>query len=133
MIGVAVLGFAAGIYFAINYGSAPKLEGGVANAVETTDSPTEGRADATPPPDSIELSENQLKFVKVAAVEERDFPIEKGSVGSIDFNEELLTQVFTPYQGKDHRAVRQGRRRGAARASSCSPSTARTCCRPARP
>jgi membrane fusion protein, heavy metal efflux system len=38
--------------------------------------------------------------VKVAPAEERDFPIEKVSVGSIDFNEELLTQVFTPYQGR---------------------------------
>jgi membrane fusion protein, heavy metal efflux system len=39
-------------------------------------------------------------MVKVAALEEREFPIEKGSVGSIDFNEELLTQVFTQYQGR---------------------------------
>jgi cobalt-zinc-cadmium efflux system membrane fusion protein len=97
---VAVLSFGAGVYFAVNYGSAPKLESGVAKAVETTDSPTRGRADATPPPDSIELSEAQLTFVKVAPIEEREFPIQKGSVGSIDFNEELLTQVFTPYQGK---------------------------------
>jgi membrane fusion protein, heavy metal efflux system len=97
---VAVLSFAAGVYFAVNYGSAPKLEGGVANAVETADAPAKGRADSTPSPDSVELSETQLKLVKVATVEERDFPIEKGSVGSIDFNEELLTQVFTPYQGR---------------------------------
>jgi membrane fusion protein, heavy metal efflux system len=94
---VAVLSFSAGIYFAVNYGGAPKLEGGVAKAVETTDAPTRGRSDNAP---VVELSETQLKFVKVATVEERDFPIEKGSVGSIDFNEELLTQVFTPYQGK---------------------------------
>ena len=33
-------------------------------------------------------------------VGEREFPIEKFSVGSIDFNEDLLTQVFTPYQGR---------------------------------
>jgi cobalt-zinc-cadmium efflux system membrane fusion protein len=93
--GVAVLSFAAGVYFAVNYGSAPKLEGGVANAVEATDSKARSAA-----PDSVELSETQLKVVKVATVEERDFPIEKGAVGSIDFNEELLTQVFTPYQGR---------------------------------
>jgi membrane fusion protein, heavy metal efflux system len=87
------------VYFAVDYGSAPKLEGGIAKAVETADAQTRGRADQ-PPADSIELSESQLKSVKVAAVEERDFPIEKESVGSIDFNEELLTQVFTPYQGR---------------------------------
>jgi membrane fusion protein, heavy metal efflux system len=97
---VALVSFGAGVYFAVYYGSAPKLESGVAKAVETTDSPTKGRAGTTPPPDSVELSETQLKLVNVAAVEEREFPIEKGSVGSIDFNEELLTQVFTPYQGK---------------------------------
>jgi membrane fusion protein, heavy metal efflux system len=97
---VAALSFAAGVYFAVNYGSAPKLESGVANAVESPDSSTKGRPDKPPVADSVELTETQLKAVKVATVEEREFPIEKGAVGSIDFNEELLTQVFTPYQGR---------------------------------
>jgi len=96
---LAVLSFGAGVYFAVDFGSAPKFEGGTAKAVETAEAQTGGRADQ-PPTDSIELSETQLKSVKVAAVEERDFPIEKQAVGSIDFNEELLTQVFTPYQGR---------------------------------
>jgi membrane fusion protein, heavy metal efflux system len=96
---LAVLSFGAGVYFAVDFGSAPKFEGGTAKAVETAEAQTRGRADQ-PPADSIELSETQLKSVKVAAVEERDFPIEKEAVGSIDFNEELLTQVFTPYQGR---------------------------------
>jgi membrane fusion protein, heavy metal efflux system len=98
--GVAALSFAAGVYFAVYYGNAPKLEGGIARAAEPPDAPTGGRDDKSPAADSVELSETQLKFVKVATVEDRDFPIEKGSVGSIDFNEELLTQVFTPYQGR---------------------------------
>jgi cobalt-zinc-cadmium efflux system membrane fusion protein len=38
--------------------------------------------------------------VKVEAVGYRVFPIEKSAVGSIDFNEDLSVQVFTPYQGK---------------------------------
>jgi cobalt-zinc-cadmium efflux system membrane fusion protein len=97
---VAVLSFGAGVYFAVNYGGAPKLQGGVAKAVESTDSPAKGRANNPPPADSVELSEAQLKSVKVAAVEEREFPVEKEAVGSIDFNQELLTQVFTPYQGR---------------------------------
>ncbi len=33
-------------------------------------------------------------------VEERDFPVEKDAIGSIDFNEEMAVQVFTPYQGR---------------------------------
>jgi cobalt-zinc-cadmium efflux system membrane fusion protein len=98
--GVAALSLAAGKHFATNLDSAYKLQGGIARAAEPPDAPTSGRAERQPAADSVELSETQLKFVKVATVEERDFPIEKGAVGSIDFNEELLTQVFTPYQGR---------------------------------
>jgi cobalt-zinc-cadmium efflux system membrane fusion protein len=75
------------VYFAVNYDDPLKHAGRVANTVGFT-------------PDNVELSEAELKSVKVAAVEEREFPIEKEAVGSIDFNEELLTQVFTPYQGR---------------------------------
>src|SRR3984885_13036817 len=98
-VGLAVLSFAAGVYVAVNYGGAPKLEGGVANAVESAE-PNKGRAGPPPRPDSVELSESQLKYGKVEAVGEREFPIEKTAVGSIDFNEELLTQVFTQYAGR---------------------------------
>jgi membrane fusion protein, heavy metal efflux system len=97
---VAVLSFAAGVYFAANFDNASKLRGGIARAAEPPDAPTAGRAERPPAADSVELSETQLKFVKVAIVEEHDFPIEKGAVGSIEFNQELLTQVFTPYQGR---------------------------------
>ena len=51
-------------------------------------------------PDSIDLSDAQLSAVKVEPVEERDFPVEKEAVGSIDFNQDLAVQVFTPYQGR---------------------------------
>jgi cobalt-zinc-cadmium efflux system membrane fusion protein len=49
---------------------------------------------------SIDLSESQLAAVKVEAVENREFPVEKEAVGSIDFNEDMSVQVFTPYQGR---------------------------------
>jgi cobalt-zinc-cadmium efflux system membrane fusion protein len=49
---------------------------------------------------SVDLSDSQLASVKVEPVGEREFPIEKQSVGSIDFNQELSVQVFTPYQGR---------------------------------
>ena len=49
---------------------------------------------------NLELSESQLAAVKVEPVALRDFPVEKEAVGSIDFNEDMATQVFTPYQGK---------------------------------
>jgi membrane fusion protein, heavy metal efflux system len=98
-VGLSILSFAAGVYLAICYGGAPRLEGGVAHAVESPE-PTKGGGGPPPPADSVELSEAQLKYVKVAAAQEREFPIEKTAIGSIDFNEELLTQVFTQYPGR---------------------------------
>jgi membrane fusion protein, heavy metal efflux system len=49
---------------------------------------------------SLDLTDSQLSAVKVAPVEEREFPVEKEAVGSIDFDEDMEVQVFTPYQGK---------------------------------
>jgi cobalt-zinc-cadmium efflux system membrane fusion protein len=49
---------------------------------------------------TLNLSDSQLAAVKVEPVAEREFPVEKEAVGSIDFNEDMETQVFTPYQGK---------------------------------
>jgi membrane fusion protein, heavy metal efflux system len=49
---------------------------------------------------TLELTDSQLQSVKVAPVAERQFPVQKEAVGSIDFNEDLAVQVFTPYQGK---------------------------------
>jgi len=50
--------------------------------------------------DTLDLSDSQLASVKVEPVEARDFPVEKEAVGSIDFDEEMAVQVFTPYQGR---------------------------------
>jgi membrane fusion protein, heavy metal efflux system len=49
---------------------------------------------------TLNLSDVQLAAVKVEPVEEREFPLEKQAVGGIDFNEDMETQVFTPYQGR---------------------------------
>jgi len=96
----ALLSFVAGIYLAVGYFHPPKdaLGASVAKAApETSDKANGPAAGAT---DSVELSDTQLKSVRVETAAEREFPIEKAAVGSIDFNEELLTQVFTPYQGR---------------------------------
>jgi cobalt-zinc-cadmium efflux system membrane fusion protein len=53
-----------------------------------------------PNPDTVDLSETQLAFVKVALVAEREFPIQKDAIGSIDFNQNMTVQVFTPYPGR---------------------------------
>ncbi len=49
---------------------------------------------------TVELSETQLKAIRIEAAGEHTFPQEQQAVGNIDFNQELLTQVFTPYQGR---------------------------------
>ena len=49
---------------------------------------------------TVELNETQLKSVKVEAVGERTFLIQREAVGSIDFNQDVTVQVFSPYQGK---------------------------------
>lgn len=51
-------------------------------------------------PNSIDLSDSQLASVKVEPVAEHEFPVEKEAVGSIDFDEDMAVQVFTPYQGR---------------------------------
>src|SRR5262249_25098943 len=38
--------------------------------------------------------------VKVEPVGEYVFPIQKEAIGSIEFNQEMSVQVFTPYQGR---------------------------------
>jgi cobalt-zinc-cadmium efflux system membrane fusion protein len=48
----------------------------------------------------VQLSPSQLESIKVEPVGEREFPLEKEAVGSIDFNEEMSVQVFAPYQGR---------------------------------
>jgi membrane fusion protein, heavy metal efflux system len=95
-----VASFSAGAYLAGGY-RAPQggafTVGDAVAAPEAVPGPT-----ATPAPAAniVELLETQLKAVKVEVASERDFPIEKSAVGSIDFNEEMLTQVFTQYQGR---------------------------------
>jgi cobalt-zinc-cadmium efflux system membrane fusion protein len=49
---------------------------------------------------SVNLNDKQLASVEVGAVGNHEFPLQKSAVGSIDFNEDMTVQVFTPYQGK---------------------------------
>jgi cobalt-zinc-cadmium efflux system membrane fusion protein len=49
---------------------------------------------------SVDLSEKQAASLKIGAVASRDFTLFKTAVGTIDFNEDLLVQVFSQYPGK---------------------------------
>ena len=66
---------------------------------------TEQRSDASDPPQYVDLSEKQAATLKVAPVESRDFEVVKTAVGTIDFNENLLVQVFSQYSGKIIKAL----------------------------
>jgi cobalt-zinc-cadmium efflux system membrane fusion protein len=88
----------AAVAFALLYGGESNSVGptSIAQAAISSDSPDVAKTD----PDSVNLSEAQLSAVKVEPIATRGFPIEKDSVGSIDFNEDMEVQVFTPYQGR---------------------------------
>ena len=49
---------------------------------------------------SIELTATQLALFKIGPVGARVFPLQDQAVGSIDFDEDMETQVFTNYQGR---------------------------------
>ena len=49
---------------------------------------------------SVVLADTQLASINVEPVGEHAFPQEMQTVGNIDFNQDLLTQVFTQYQGR---------------------------------
>jgi membrane fusion protein, heavy metal efflux system len=60
----------------------------------------ERQSNASDPPQYVDLSDKQTATLKVAPVESRDFEVVKTAVGTIDFNENLLVQVFSQYPGK---------------------------------
>jgi cobalt-zinc-cadmium efflux system membrane fusion protein len=70
------------------------------------DSPDKPKADAAvktsdaASSNTVVLSDAQLQMVNVGAVSEYTFPLQREAVGNIDFNEDLETQVFPPYQGR---------------------------------
>jgi membrane fusion protein, heavy metal efflux system len=96
-----VASFFAGAYVASRYRVPPPDTFAVGDAVAAPE--TAGpKAEAVrgPKANTVELLETQLKAVKVEVAAEHEFPLEKQAVGSIDFNEEMLTPIFTPYQGR---------------------------------
>jgi len=100
--GVTLLGVAAATAL-LAYG-AWHWSGATRSELETTASANAAPSDVPGVParelDSVDLSDAQLAYVKVEPVAEREFPVEKEAVGSIDFDQDMAVQVFTPYQGR---------------------------------
>jgi membrane fusion protein, heavy metal efflux system len=57
-------------------------------------------SNASLPDTAVELSSTQLTSIKIAPVGRYLFPVEKETVGSISFADDLSVQVFPSYQGK---------------------------------
>ena len=108
----ALLLIVAGAYFFAPSGIWPKPELGAptstASAQGAPARPSSASSGGAP---SLDLSDSQLASVKVEPVGEREFPIEKESVGGIDFNEDMTLPGVHALSREDHRLVRQGRRR----------------------
>jgi cobalt-zinc-cadmium efflux system membrane fusion protein len=94
---VGIIVAATGWYFLARLGGA--LESSVGSAT-TANAEAARQTSAARNIDSVNLSDSQLASVKVEPVAEHEFPVEKQAVGSIDFNEDMTLQVFTPYQGR---------------------------------
>jgi cobalt-zinc-cadmium efflux system membrane fusion protein len=79
----------------------PNTDGSFSPALSATSGDTRTVAEAASgEAPNLSLSDPQLATVKVEPVEDREFPVQKEAVGSIDFDEDMETQVFTPYQGR---------------------------------
>jgi cobalt-zinc-cadmium efflux system membrane fusion protein len=94
-IAAALFALVGVVYWISHFGERPQSAIGTSKAnIATMD------AAVDPGPNSVDLSDSQLSAVKVEPVGVRDFPVEKEAVGSINFNEDLEVQVFTPYAGR---------------------------------
>jgi membrane fusion protein, heavy metal efflux system len=99
-LAIAAAALAGGLYVGGFFGGSKRsgldITGTPANA--QAGDPAATNAAAGPP--SVELNDKQLASVNVEPVGDYLFPVEKSAVDNIDFNEDMLTQVFTPYQGR---------------------------------
>jgi cobalt-zinc-cadmium efflux system membrane fusion protein len=89
-LAVAIAAVAAGLGWWLVAGGSPPSD---QNA-------NKGRAPAPSAKVDVELSENQAKAIKLAPVARASFEQLRPAVGNIDFNQNMLVQVFTPNPGR---------------------------------
>jgi membrane fusion protein, heavy metal efflux system len=90
--------FAATIVVATGLLEFGRSRGRVTNANTTPESGAKPKA--VPSEASVELSASQLNSIKIAPVGSYLFPVEKETVGSVSFADDLSVQVYPSYQGK---------------------------------
>jgi membrane fusion protein, heavy metal efflux system len=94
-------GIAAVVVLAAMGGAAILLKPGASQSASVRQPQGQISASESPPSEPIiELTPGQLGAIKIAPVSSYRFPVDKGAVGSIDYDEDLSVQVYTPYQGK---------------------------------
>lgn len=76
------------------------LRSGSGEPARTTPPPQRDSVSNAPADATVELSSSQLNALKIEPVSSYPFPVEKSAVGSIDYDEDLSVQVFSPYSGK---------------------------------
>ena len=72
----------------------------LANADDAHKSASSTTPDPAADPDSVNLTDSQSRMIAVESVSQHAFSLQTEAVGSIDFNEDLATPVFTAYPGR---------------------------------
>ena len=72
----------------------------LANADDAHKSTSSTTPDPAADPDSVNLTDSQSRMIAVESVTQHAFSLQTEAVGSIDFNEDLATPVFTAYPGR---------------------------------
>lgn len=101
--GGVAMAIVAGIYISDLFGGHNKIDMKLpaANAAGNTSNAPSGKSAGDPlSASNVELNDTQVKSIEVGSAATHDFSQQLTAVGSIDFNENLSVQVFSPYQGK---------------------------------
>lgn len=83
----------------VKEGQAPSSDKAAGTAQSAYEVPRRPSADVLSA-QTVELSASEFEQFKIMPVEEHDFTIQREAVGNIDFNQEMLVQVFPPVSGK---------------------------------
>jgi membrane fusion protein, heavy metal efflux system len=95
-VAVAATGLAARLFY--GHGTAQSAE--INSAAASTASTGAAVAAAESKAPTLELSAPQLQLLSISNVSSHSFPLQRRAVGSIDFNEDMETEIFPPYQGR---------------------------------
>jgi len=88
---------AAAIILATTFLESGHSRGQAAN--KNTSQSTTANPETSPSEATVDLSPSQLNSIKIEPVGRYQFPVEKETVGTISFADDLSVQVFPPYQG----------------------------------